>query len=215
MLGVYRQADGVTYGTYLFNPITSTEATVLDLTVRSPWDLSLNNPTATHDVQVAARLQNGSVIRWTRGGGTQVLLTPLDSYSAPAVNGINDAGTLCGYTYVALSKGRRQQQAMRFADTLQLLPYGYLNANAINSSGDVTLGTAVYQDEWGALRVDQLIDTTDPDAAEWFGADVSSRVVLDLTDRRPETGFPALFGAVQFTGQPGRHCVLTPVPVGP
>lgn len=207
VLGVYYNHNpDETWGTYLFNSSTDTEVTVLG-DVRNT-NVALNNPTDSHDVQVAGTLPDNSAFRWTRGQGLEVL--PLIS---PDVSGINDAGTVSGSTSVKLKGNRSERRAMRYSSSLELLPSPYVNASAINSSSDVSLGTAFYRDDWGALPIDELIDTSDPDAALWFSNSRTSVGLLKLTERLPETGFCGFAASVLYNDAlPGRLCLLSPVP---
>ena len=102
---------------------------------------------------------------------------------------------------------------MRFTNSLELLPLGY-RAWGINAQGDM-LGGALYTDDWGAIHLDDLIDTTDPDAAEWFSPDRAYSSTSQISDRIAGPDFPGIGAIVVYNNLPDRLCLLKPVAVNP
>jgi hypothetical protein len=211
ILSAYRKSNG-TWGVTLYNPLVDLTPTELPFDCYAPNFLVLNNSTSTRDVQVAGLLADQSAFRWTRGGPLEVILPAPASGPGSAVYGINNTGTVCGYTYIKVSRTRTEQRPMRYAAALEILPAGYYSAGAINGAGDVTLGTAIYRDDWGALNIDQLIDRTDPDSALWFSTSRKFYAVTKITERLSGTNFAACGAGVDYGDGTGtRYCLLTPV----
>jgi probable HAF family extracellular repeat protein len=214
ILGIFEYPDGVSQGMYVYHP--ALDALPIEF---GPIDhfnnTALNNPTSGHGTQAAGTLANGTTFRWTRGLGSQVLGT---NFAFVAWD-LNDAGTVCGYAMVA---GKRPNSTVmktaRYNTSLEVLSgTGSHLASRINSSGDL-LSEAypynyTYQDGWGFLNIDNLIDTTDPDAAVWFSSVL--RYPSDLSDRVPGPNVGEITGRLGFSDNTSLFYVLTPVSTGP
>jgi hypothetical protein len=182
IFGYYVGDDGLKYA-FLYNP--SDPAT--------PWFLSvpintngvyaghLNNPSGSRPCQVTGYLADGggsgagTPFRWTPGVG----LETFPSLNAPYVDGINDAGTICGTTSVQTVTGTGKktstttaQYPMRLTTASPAILTGApgTGASAINASADTLLYTGIlFRDDWTAygnyVDVKRLLVGSDADKA--------------------------------------------------
>ena len=95
------------------------------------------------------------------------------------------------------SKGQSVLYPFRYTNTMDLLTSLSGTAMDINNSGDLLLGTYIYQDGWGFLKLSDLIDTTDPDAARYLKNGAGG---LYMNDRLTGPGFGQIAGST--AGQP-------------
>ncbi len=157
--------------------------------------------------QVALQLSgNGGAYRWDppSGGATSGTLVPIGGNHTTA-RGINVLGTVCGST-VAKVKGLAMGTPFpfRFLSSLEVLSSQAGNAVAINSDQDLfgqhfdakggydTGRPYVYQDRYGFLALDSLIDPTDAaDAATWAS---NYAEAVDMNNRTGTPGFGQVTG---------------------
>ena len=214
--GLYRNLDQ-TWGVY---SIRALDTTVLLLGQNVQQNIHLNNSVEGRAAQVAGLLTDGTPFRWTTGAaGTLELISGIPSSS---VAGINDSGTIGGSTYTKVLKGGSARYALRYSTTLEILPSANKAAVSINSAGDLAIQyfaepSFLYHDSWGFLKLDDLIDLSDPDAPAWFSRNGTQLVGLSdriatTTNGDAKTEFGRASGNIVLADGNAMHFLLTPVP---
>lgn len=213
ILGLYVNANGF-YGAYIYNPAEDPLPVDLGIELQHAEYCAINNSTATRGPQIALQIRDGSnagiATRWTRAGGFE---TPLPGTNT-SVRDINDSGMICGGTTAKLGKGPLQTYPFRYTNSLEILASpGLLAASRINSAGDLLVGNLMYREGTGFLKLDDLIDRTDPDAALWFSASSGSTWPSEMNDRIAGPEFGQLAGAHTLSTGVQFNYLLTPVSI--
>jgi probable HAF family extracellular repeat protein len=193
-----------------WGPDAGVNATCIDLS---------NNEQVQVALQVADGTSYGLACRWTPSTGTLEWIPSGGWGSVVVAYGINDAGTVCGWTGAQAPKGGPGQYPFRYTDSLEVLfdAGSGLTPQAINSESDLLCWKGgnkakdyVYQDTLGSsYDLECLIDPSDPDAAIWSSKSGPAGVV-DMNNRIGTTGFGQIMGKIFFADGSQLGFLLTP-----
>jgi probable HAF family extracellular repeat protein len=170
-------------------------------------------------LQVVDGTSYGAAYRWTPSTHRLERIPSGQSGSVVYAYGINDAGTVCGWTGAKPPKGTKGGPGafpFRYTDSLEVLfDLGAgSHAAVINSDSDLLCWNGfatdhVYQDTLGSFyAVDSLIDPSDLDAAIWCSKSYAD--VSDMNNRIGTTGFGQIVGQIFFADGSHLGFLLTP-----
>ena len=230
ILGIYELADGI-WGAWFFNPgLYDGDPEVRDLRDGIPQDmsdespdpllipfrgldLSLNNPVGDSRAQVAGDVDHVP-FRYTLGDAEPEWFPEVDLVLW--VGGLNDSGTFCGLHRGPKIKGKIKVDPFRFDESLEtsleLLPTdNYQQPYGMNSWGDLLTSSYVYRDDWGWVKINDLVVGTDADMQAWSSGNAYVAYQNGINDR----GGLSLAGQIAGYFSDGRLFVLTPEPLAP
>jgi hypothetical protein len=225
ILGIYRLEDGSNlYGAWYYNPglygdpsqRAPRDPAPLDMRDEEPEDLlipiqwssiTLNNPVENRPAQIAGDL-DGVAFRYTLGDAEAEWFPELDLVGVVA--GLNDSGTFCGLHPGPKIRGKIKIESFRFNESLDLLPSNLVqpDTRGINSSGDLLTISHVYRDDWGWVKIDDLLVGTDTDMQAWWSGVRAVARQNGINDR----GGPSDAGQITGNISDGRIFILTPEP---
>jgi hypothetical protein len=224
ILGVARDPDDGTYLLFFYNPTYAALPLFLPGagSTRVGGGCFLNNQVGELPAQVGGTLNDGSdtPFRWTPATGDLRVFSGLNN---EFVFGMNDSGTMCGYTDVTTSSGSGKNATtttQRYPMRLSTLPANVLtrapgqSARSINAAGDVLISNGtIYRDDWGAfgnyVDVNKLVVGTPDDLAIWSSAD--SKIWWYMNDRRTANDCGQIMGSLSINGVLFQF-LLSPVP---
>jgi probable HAF family extracellular repeat protein len=231
VLGLFEDVDGVQYG-YLYNPgyygvpgsRNPRDGSPLDLSTDLPDilplsgranELELNNPLGERPAQVGGTDANGIAFRYTTGADPVYEDFPdLDLTWDSLFFGINDSGVFIGnarYTPEgAKGKGRTQTQPFRYGLSVEWLMMDSVETpQDINNSNDLISYTHVYRDGWGWVPIDQLVEGSEADLADWL---MGTPDLFEMSDPVFPTDVGYIAGRLAYVDEFPRLFVLLPVP---
>jgi hypothetical protein len=147
--------------------------------------------------------------RYTTGPSPRLETFPELNLDMNQIFGLNDSGTFCGR--VVRAKGNRNtRDPFRYTQTLEILPpNGGEIPQDINSSGDLISHTQTYRDDWGWVRLDDLVVGSNDDLADWI---LGAPDLFTMNDRGGAADAGQLVGRLGSVAPLPILFVLTPEP---
>lgn len=147
-------------------------------------EIRLNNPLGERPAQIAGLTKELVAFRYTTGKTPQLeTFSGIGISTQSHIEGLNDAGIFCGLNFELIVEGSYARDPFLYDRSLKTLPWNKSEMpQDINASGDLLTWEHVYREDWGFVRISEIVTGTPADLAVWNRGNFTADCMTDRID---------------------------------